>query len=108
MAEKKSDDLYIDLPADMNSADLQNAIERACESVGLYISHIGSYSRKKYPNSVHWHFKRDAKEAGLIDATFWDVRNLFWLMVRHREPAWVHRIVPSFVDALNREIGALA
>ncbi len=107
MPEKKSDDHYIALPGDISSSDLQRAIERACESVGLYISHIGSYSRKKYPNSVHWHFKRDPHEPGLLDATFWDVKNLFWLMIRHREPAWVHQIVPDFVAALNREVSTV-
>ncbi|MEQ9452523.1 MAG: hypothetical protein RJQ07_13150 [Pseudomonadales bacterium] len=104
MAEKKSDDHYIDLPEGMTADELQSAIARAADAVGLYISHIGSYSRKKYPNSVHWHFKRDPKEPGLLDATFWDVRHLFWLMIRHREPQWVHDLVPDFVQALKKEV----
>ena len=104
MTEKKSDDYYVDLPDTLSPVQLQSAIERAAKKVGLYISHIGSYSRKKYPNSVHWHFKRDPKEPGLIDATFWDVKHLFWLMVRHREPAWVHELVPDFLDALKHEV----
>lgn len=71
------------------------------------ISHIGSYSRKKYPNSVHWHFKRDAKETGLIDATYWDVKSLLWLMVRHREPEWVQKTAPKLHRALRQEAKAL-
>ena len=70
----------------------------------MYISHIGGYSRKKYPNSVHWHFKRDKKEVGLLDATFWDVKNIFWLMIHHSEPAWVHDIVPRFLKAIRHEL----
>ncbi len=104
MAAKKSDDHYVELPEGLSAEQLQDAIERASEKVGLYISHIGSYSRKKYPNSIHWHFKRDPKEAGLIDATFWDVKHIFWLMVRHREPDWVHEIVPHFLHALRLEV----
>ena len=85
-ADKKSDDFYIDLPSGLSEHQLQSVIERAADAVGLYISHIGGYSRTKYPNSVHWHFKRDPKEPGLLDATFWDIKHLFWLMIRHREP----------------------
>ena len=66
------------------------------------------YSRTKYPNSVHWHFKRDPKEPGVLDATFWDVKSLFWLMVRHREPAWVHDVVPTLLRALRVETQRLA
>ncbi len=101
---KKSDDHYVELPDELTREQLQEAIERASKSAGLYISHIGSYSRKKYPNSVHWHFKRDPGEPGLIDANFWDVKHLFWLMVRHREPAWVHEAVPGFLKALRYEV----
>lgn len=77
------------------------AVERASKRVGLYISHIGGYSRTKFPNSIHWHFKRESKEAGLLDATYWDVRSLFWLMIRHREPQWVKEKVPVLLAALN-------
>ena len=108
MPEKRSDDHYVDLPEGATGTEVQAMVERAANAVGLYISHTGGYSRKKYPNSVHWHFKRDAKERGLLDATFWDVESLFWLMVRHSEPAWVHAIVPRFLRALRREAAQLA
>ncbi|MEM1230664.1 MAG: hypothetical protein AAGI15_09015 [Pseudomonadota bacterium] len=107
MPARKSDDHYIDLPEGLGRADLMALVERAAERAGLYISHIGGYSRKKYPNSVHWHFKRDPKEPGLIDATFWDVEHLFWLMVRHSEPAWVQAMVPRLLRAFRREVRQL-
>lgn len=103
MATKRSDDHYIDVPPGISRDDMMNVVERAAESSGLYISHIGGYSRMKYPNSVHWHFKRDPKEPGLLDATFWDVKSLFWLMIRHNEPVWVHAMVPDLRAALRTE-----
>lgn len=106
MPEKKSDDYYVDIPDGISRQQMQDLVERAARSVGLYISHIGGYSRTKYPNSVHWHFKRDPGEPGLLDATFWDVRSLFWLMIRHREPQWVKDMVPRFLRALEREAQA--
>lgn len=104
MPEKKSDDYFVKLPEGISNKQMRKVIARAAESAGLYISHIGGYSRTKYPNSVHWHFKRDAQEAGLLDATFWDVKSLFWLMIRHREPQWVKDKVPVLLRAIRREL----
>ena len=108
MPEKKSDDFYVDLPEGISKQEMMALVERAASSAGLYISHIGSYSRKKYPNSVHWHFKRDPKERGLLDATFWDVKSLFWLMIRHSEPQWVKDMVPKLLRALRQEVRQIA
>ena len=106
--EKKSYDMHVDMPDDVSREQMMQVVERAAAAVGLYISHIGSYSRKKFPNSVHWHFKRDKKETGLIDATYWDVKSLLWLMIRNSEPEWVHRTAPLLQNALDRELKKLA
>jgi hypothetical protein len=103
-AVKKSYDLFVDVPGTTSRDTVLSATEFAARSVGLYVSHIGGYSRTKYPTAIHWHFKRDKRETGLIDATFWDVRSLFWLMVRYREPAWVHDTAPILSHALTREL----
>ena len=105
--EKKSYDMHVELPKGVTRDQMMKLVERASEAVGLYISHIGSYSRKKFPNSVHWHFKRDRKENGLIDATFWDVESLLWLMIRHNEPEWVHTMAPLLREAMAIEVGKL-
>lgn len=107
MTERKSYDHYLDVPEGITKEEMLGLVERAADATGLYISHTGGYSRTKFPNSVHWHFKRNPDERGLLDATFWDVKSLFWLMIRHREPAWVHAKVPQLVDALRAEIQAL-
>lgn len=105
---KKSYDMHIALPDSVAREQMMALVERAAERTGLFISHIGSYSRKKYPNSVHWHFKRDTKEVGLIDATFWDVKSLLWLMIRYSEPDWVHDMAPKLQAALQEEVQGLA
>ena len=107
MAEKRSDDHYVDVPDGISPSEMGELVERAAQAAGLYISHIGGYSRKKFPNSVHWHFKRSPKEPGLLDATFWDVKSLFWLMIRHNEPTWVHEMVPTLLTALKAEVALL-
>ena len=59
MKEKKSDSYYIDIPKGVTKKSLMPLVEKAAESAGLYISHIGKYLAHKHPGSVHWHFKRD-------------------------------------------------
>ena len=105
--EKKSYDMHVELPEGVTRVQMMRLVEKASEAVGLYISHIGSYSRKKFPNSVHWHFKRNKKENGLIDATFWDVKSLLWLMIRHSEPEWVHKMAPLLQKAMAAEVRKL-
>lgn len=107
MKTKKSDDYYVDIPEGVSKAKIMKAVEHAAQSAGLYISHIGGYSRTRYPNAVHWHFKREPKEAGLLDATYWDVKSLFWLMIRHSEPKWVKDMVPVLLRELKKEMRKL-
>lgn len=102
--EKKSYDLEISIGDELTKEVMMGAVERAAHAVGLYISHIGGYSRVKYPNSVHWHFKRQKKEPGLIDATFWEEGAKFWLVVRNNEPRWVHETAPLLQKALQNEL----
>ncbi|MCE8001159.1 MAG: hypothetical protein HEP70_20215 [Rhodobiaceae bacterium] len=102
--EKKSYDLVIGIDDKMTKETMMGVVERAAKAAGLYISHIGGYSRVKYPNSVHWHFKRHKKEPGLIDATFWEEGAKFWLIVRNNEPQWVHDIAPMLQKALKKEL----
>ena len=107
MAEKKSDSYYIEIPGGVTKAVLMPVVERAAASAGLYISHIGKYLAHKHPGSVHWHFKRRKGESGCLDATFFDVQCLFWLMIGHRQPQWVKDKVPELKAALEREFSAL-
>lgn len=107
MKEKKSDNYYIEIPEGVEKKTLMPLVEKAAQSAGLYISHIGKYLAHKHPGSVHWHFKRDKKEAGMLDATFYDVESLFWLMIAHRNPQWVKDKVPVLIHALKKEFGAI-
>ncbi len=105
--EKKSYDLVVSITEEATKEKIMGVVERAAVAAGLYISHIGGYSRVKYPNSVHWHFKRDKKEPGLIDATFWKEGTKFWLIVRNNEPQWVHDTAPLLRKALEGELAEL-
>ena len=107
MKEKRSDSFYIEIPDGATKSVMQAVVERASKSCGLYISHIGKYMAHKHPGSVHWHFKREKNEKGILDATFFDVESLFWLMIAHRNPQWVKDTVPDLIAALKHELAVL-
>ena len=44
----------------------------------------------------------------MLDATFWDVKSLFWLMIRRSEPQWVKDMVPVLLASLRAEVEAIA
>ena len=88
-SELKSVRFDVLLSAQYDSTQICEHVEWAANQLDIYISHIGSYSRKKYPNSIHWHFKRQPKEKGCLDATFWKEEKIFWIVARNYEPQWV-------------------
>ena len=101
--EVKSQRFDVELSKNYKGKFMHTAVEKAAKELGLYISHIGSYSRKKYPNSIHWHFKEDPKEVGCLDATFWEEGNAFWIVARNREPNWVKqkaKAMQEYLDAI--------
>lgn len=79
----------VQLEKKQSGSKMHKTIEVAAADLDLYISHIGGYSRVKYPNSIHWHFKQHPKEKGCLDATFWEEGQEFWIVARNYEPQWV-------------------
>ncbi len=87
--ETKSTRYDVMLSKKYSGTRIGKEVEKVASALNVYISHIGSYSRVKYPNSIHWHFKEHPKEKGCLDATFWEEGNEFWIVARHYEPQWV-------------------
>ena len=87
--EPKSERYDVSLRRKYTGKQMQSVIEKTAQALDVYISHTGGYSRVKYPNSIHWHFKEHPKEKGCLDATFWEEGNEFWIVARNYEPQWV-------------------
>lgn len=102
--ESKSVRFDVKLGKQYDGDFISAVLETVAEELGIYISHIGSYSRKKYPNSIHWHFKEDPKEIGCLDATFWKEGNEFWIVVRNYEPPWVARRAKQMQKLLSKRL----
>jgi len=60
--EEKSIRYDVSLARKYSGNKMQSIVEKAAEDLDVYISHIGGYSRVKYPSSIHWHFKQHPKE----------------------------------------------
>ena len=102
LKESKSVRYDVALSKSYTGAEMQQFVEQVAEELAVYISHIGGYSRKKYPNSIHWHFKEKPKEKGCLDATFWEEGNEFWIVARHYEPQWVKDKAQQMQELLNK------
>lgn len=83
--------------ATMSVDIMQERLVDAGNRLGLYVSHVTTLGRKKYPGNRHWHLKRMPHERGCLDVTYWprDVSShgefsIMWISMRHREPEWVH------------------
>jgi len=87
--EQKSVRYDVNLKKKYSGEQMHAIVEKTAKKLDVYISHIGGYSRVKYPNSIHWHFKENPKEKGCLDATFWAEGNEFWIVARNYEPQWV-------------------
>lgn len=55
--ELKSVRYDVKLSSKYSGDKMHKVVKAVACKIDIYISQIGSYSRKKYPNSIHWHFK---------------------------------------------------
>jgi hypothetical protein len=114
----KTRNLQIPVPAS-SSADkgntapldvdqMESALTEVGMKMGLYISHITKLGSKRYPGNRHWHLKRDPKENGCLDITYWPQGLALWVSIRNYEPAWVHdageQIVPELEEYLKNNM----
>ena len=77
----------IEIPEDINTEILIAAIERACRAHDLHCTLKGTL--RKYPGSVHWHFKK-GKQSGTLELTWWEDKQRLWFKVADgRTGAWV-------------------
>jgi len=105
--ESKSVRLDVLLSKQYNGSQMSLHVEQAAQEIEVYISHIGSYSKKKYPNSIHWHFKQNPMEKGCLDATYWEEGNEFWIVVRNYEPRWVKDKAEELQLLLSKKLSNL-
>ncbi len=87
---------------------MESALEEVAAADGMYISHITTLGRKRYPGNRHWHLKQDPSTTGCLDVTYWPDGPLLWISMRNSEPTWVHESGRRLQRALDRALASRA
>ena len=97
-------EIVVPLPSEPDFNTVEQLIDEICLTEGLACRLKSSL--KKYPGSIHWHFKRGS-QAGVLEITLWPQRRWLWFSLREgRRAAWVEALIPSLQRKLEKAIGA--
>jgi len=106
---EKSKKTLVEVRGDLTLDEMEAVLIDVGLDLGLVISHVTRLSRRMYPGNRHWHFKRDPKVKGCLDATvtYWPAGPLFWVTIRHREPDWVHTAGRALAVSLEARLASI-
>jgi hypothetical protein len=86
-------EIDLTLPAQIEASIVEQIVERCCAAEGLINNMKGLL--KKYPGSIHWHFKRE-RQAGTLEITLWPKAGRLWLAVQPgRTAPWLEEVIPN-------------
>ncbi len=80
---------------------MESILGSVAGELGMEFSHITTLGAKRYPGNRHWHLKRNPKEAGCLDVTYWPEQPVMWITMRRSEPDWVHHLGHRLGPALE-------
>jgi hypothetical protein len=96
-------EIIVSLPSEPDFRAIEQHIDEICLAEGLACRLKSSL--KKYPGSLHWHFKREG-QAGVLEITLWPQARRLWFILREgRRAAWVDEIIPSLQRKLEEMVG---
>lgn len=96
-------EIVVSLPPEPDFKAIEQLIDQLCLAEGL-VCRLKS-SLKKYPGSVHWHFKREG-QGGILEITLWPQAGRLWFILREgRRAAWVDEIIPALQRKLEKAVG---
>ena len=68
---EKSKNILVEVGYNLTLDEMEQILADIGMELDLFISHITTLSRKKYPDNRHWHFKENCKSTGCLDVTYW-------------------------------------
>ena len=96
--------IEVAVTGDLSLDEMEAALAAVASADGLYLSHITTLGRKRYPGNRHWHLKQDPNTTGCLDVTYWPSGPLMWISIRNSEPTWVHRAGKRLRPALESHL----
>ena len=90
------------LPANIDPIIAEQVIEQCCAAQGLTQSLKGSL--KKYPDSLHWHFKQE-RQRGTLEITLWPKAGQIRFKIQEgRQAPWIEEIVSTLPGRIAQEL----
>ena len=95
-------EVELQLPDRLASEAVVGAVEQICASHDLICTLKGTLLR--YPESVHWHFKRGS-EKGTLEITWWESGPRLWFKVADgRTAAWIEERLPELKEKIEKSL----
>ncbi len=99
-------EIELTLPPNIDLVIVEQVIEQCCASQGLTQSLKGAL--KKYPESLHWHFKQE-RQRGTLEITFWPKAGQIRFKVQEgRQAPWIEEIVSTLPGRIAQELTNVA
>jgi len=93
-------EIELQIPDGVHKGDLIRCVEDVCVGNNLTCTLKGTL--KKYPGSIHWHFKQD-KQNGILEITWWETENRLWFKVAdNRVSKWIDESIPKLKEEIEK------
>lgn len=97
-------EIEIPLPANVSKGNVIRVVEAACAATGLRVTLKDSLRR--YPGSIHWHYKR-GQEAGTLEITFWPNASRLWCKIAaNRASEWIAPTITQLRTTISHALFA--
>ena len=93
-------EIEFQIPDGVNKDALIRYVEEICTANNLTCTLKGTV--KKYPGSIHWHFKKD-KQNGILEITWWETEHRLWFKVAdNRVSKWIDESIPKLKEEIEK------
>ena len=93
-------EIELQLPKVVHEGDLVRCVEVVCVTNSLTCTLKGTLA--KYPDSIHWHFKK-AKQKGILEITWWEMKQRLWFKVaNNRTGEWMNESLPKLKEEIEK------
>jgi hypothetical protein len=80
--------INIAIPTDAADSVVVKTVEQAARAISLTTTL--RTSTRSYPDSVHWHFKKQAEKRGTLELTYWPQKRKLWAKIQSgRTAEWI-------------------